>query len=121
MNKRKRAILKLVENGLYEIITKAESDVWRKSNSTLCYQVNKHNKPSKKELQKTWYKNYLKSDTWRTIRNTRLKFDNYKCVKCGLRADEVHHLTYINVENENLEDLMSLCIDCHKKEHEKKL
>ncbi|WP_123862073.1 HNH endonuclease [Chryseobacterium artocarpi] len=44
--------------------------------------------------------------------------DKYKCQQCKSKAAiHVHHLTYENIFNENLEDLISLCIECHSQIH----
>lgn len=64
------------------------------------------------------YIRYLSSDEWKKIRELVLKRDEYKCQKCKIKsADEVHHLTYQNLYNENLEDLISVCSYCHKEIH----
>lgn len=55
------------------------------------------------------------SEEYRTIRKQALIRDNYKCQKCGNEAEEVHHLTYDNFPNEKIEDLQSLCSNCHNK------
>ncbi|MBR1623310.1 MAG: HNH endonuclease [Pseudobutyrivibrio sp.] len=48
--------------------------------------------------------------------------DHFTCQLCGTRATEVHHLTELTVDNVkdknislNLDNLQSLCSDCHKK------
>lgn len=62
---------------------------------------------------------FLQSAKWKKIRDLALKRDNYMCQKClSEKADDVHHLTYENFENEKLSDLISLCRACHKKEHQ---
>jgi len=53
------------------------------------------------------------SDQWKTIRRSRLEFDNGLCVFCKSAAEEVHHVTYENAGQERLEDLRSLCRLCH--------
>jgi 5-methylcytosine-specific restriction endonuclease McrA len=48
------------------------------------------------------------------------KRDGYRCVKCGTRKRlEVHHLSYAHQGDElnHLEDLVTLCRSCHRKEH----
>lgn len=65
------------------------------------------------------YLNHLQSPFWKTIRKRALERDNNTCQKCFVAtAQEVHHLTYINLGNENLEELISYCKPCHKKMHE---
>lgn len=65
------------------------------------------------------YIKYLSSEDWKKVRELVLKRDENKCQKCKTKnADEVHHLTYENLFNEKLEDLISVCHDCHKKIHE---
>jgi CRISPR system Cascade subunit CasD len=53
------------------------------------------------------------SEQWKGIRRKRLEFDNHLCVFCKAGAEEVHHVTYENAGNEQLEDLRSLCRICH--------
>lgn len=73
------------------------------------------------------YDNYMKSDAWAKKRKERLELDDNRCVMCGrrngLRKDgvtpilQVHHIKYINLGNEPMEDLVSVCPGCHKKLH----
>ncbi|MGL5749650.1 MAG: HNH endonuclease, partial [Paraclostridium sp.] len=66
------------------------------------------------------YKEYLKSDKWSEIRKIILSRDNNKCVKCSSSKNlQVHHSTYDNIFNEenNLDDLVTLCKTCHNVEH----
>ena len=49
-----------------------------------------------------------------------LKRDGYKCYLCGSEQElQVHHGTYKNhfKEHRNLGDLITLCKQCHEKEH----
>lgn len=65
------------------------------------------------------YLNHLQSPYWKNIRKKALERDKYLCQCCKNKsAQEVHHLTYIHLGNENLDDLISYCKDCHKKMHE---
>lgn len=79
------------------------------------------NKPHKKELSpKERYKLFLKSAYWFKVRKLVLIRDNRACCKCGAKKRlQAHHTTYKNHKNEleHLEDLITLCRDCHKKEH----
>ena len=64
------------------------------------------------------YQEYLKSDTWQRKRKAVLKRDNYLCKHCQKKkAQDVHHKTYDNVGREPLSDLVSLCRECHEKQH----
>ena len=68
------------------------------------------------------YKQYIESHPhWQLVRKTRFKFDEYRCVVChrNLTGDryETHHLSYLNLGDEHLTDVITLCPDCHKKFH----
>jgi 5-methylcytosine-specific restriction endonuclease McrA len=62
---------------------------------------------------------YLRSPYWKVRQRHTLKRDNYRCRKCRLRADHVHHVSYVNVFNEPPSDLASLCARCHADLHHK--
>lgn len=69
-----------------------------------------------------WYKYYLYlgSDTWKQKRKLVFERDSTLCQICKTEtATEVHHLSYQNIYNEPLEDLIAICQVCHKKEHNK--
>ena len=53
------------------------------------------------------------SAQWKTVRAERLAADFGLCVLCKSPAAEVHHVTYENVGAEKLEDLRSVCRNCH--------
>lgn len=59
------------------------------------------------------------SATWKALREDRLKYDNYKCQKCGKAYNlQVHHIRYPEVwGEETIDDLITLCDECHKKVH----
>lgn len=61
------------------------------------------------------YLGYIRSPAWRKKADARMKRDNGICQVCGRQATEVHHLTYMNFRNEGMEDLVSLCHECHRK------
>lgn len=70
--------------------------------------------------QPTGYEKFLKSEYWLGVRQEVLKRDEFKCQCCDAKESlQVHHLTYENYgkEHEHLEDLITLCDDCHKKQH----
>lgn len=64
------------------------------------------------------YLGYIRSPAWRKKSDERLALDNGVCQVCGRHATEVHHLTYMNFRNEGMEDLVSLCHECHQKAEE---
>ena len=71
-------------------------------------------------MAKEWAKAFYKSNGWQQARAMALRRDMYTCKKCGARAQEVHHiieLTQNNIADPNislnLDNLMSLCHDCH--------
>lgn len=62
----------------------------------------------------SFYIKYINSRTWRLKRREILKRDNYECRTCCSKEDlEVHHRHYRNLGNEELDDLITLCIQCH--------
>ncbi len=72
-------------------------------------------KPKKKYVK---YVDYLTSNDWKIIRGNIIKRDNYKCRICSNEENlRVHHLTYQNIFNEKDDDLITLCKECHEKEH----
>ena len=66
------------------------------------------------------YKAFLKTQYWYDVKLRVLKRDKNSCVRCGsTKMLQVHHLTYENHlhEAKHLNDLITLCNNCHKKEH----
>lgn len=65
------------------------------------------------------YNRYLESLWWKTIRNERLRVDNYTCVVCKSKSKlQVHHITYKSLYGEDvLNDLMTVCNKCHERIH----
>lgn len=64
------------------------------------------------------YLQYLKSDEWKAKRLEVLKRDNSKCQICSSSEQlDIHHKTYENFRNENLDDLQTVCRKCHKELH----
>lgn len=72
----------------------------------------------KRPAQPSAYQRYLRSPEWRKRRRAALERDRHACQWCGCRYRlQVHHLTYERFGNERLEDLVTLCDDCHKGVH----
>jgi 5-methylcytosine-specific restriction endonuclease McrA len=64
------------------------------------------------------YDEYLKTPQWEILRQRVLQRCQNVCEGCGVApAREVHHLTYANIYNELLYQLVGLCSNCHRKAH----
>jgi hypothetical protein len=64
------------------------------------------------------YEAYLMSEQFSKIREAVFSRDGFRCVVCG--SEEVlqaHHLTYRNVYDEDIGDLITLCRRCHATYH----
>lgn len=67
------------------------------------------------------YKEYLKSDEWKNIRELVLERDSHKCILCDSNKNlNIHHKNYKHIYDEinNLECLITLCNKCHAKFHD---
>lgn len=74
--------------------------------------------------RKEKYKKFLKSEYWYNVRTLVFQRDGHKCSRCPeTKTLQVHHLRYDHhgEEHLHLEDLIILCRNCHKKEHNKKI
>lgn len=61
------------------------------------------------------YKAYLDSPAWKVKRGQRLEIARHTCSVCGQGGHlHVHHLTYANIFNERMEELLPLCELHHK-------
>lgn len=61
------------------------------------------------------YQDYLSSPEWKLKREKVISRCLNVCERCHSNTvEQVHHLTYENIFNEPLEDLMGLCRECHK-------
>ena len=78
---------------------------------------------AEKQKKKIWwkkYKIYLESPKWREKRAAVIKRAGGLCEQCHNKPiNEVHHLTYDRVQNELLEDLQGMCLECHVEHHRK--
>ena len=64
------------------------------------------------------HKSYIQTKKWKQIRKEVLERDGRKCVICGSKSRlEIHHKTYENWKNENLDELVTLCKTCHTTVH----
>jgi hypothetical protein len=66
------------------------------------------------------YGEYIKSDVWLEKRHRVWRRDGMRCVECGSAMNlQCHHLTYENLGNEPLQDLVTLCRSCHSEKHDR--
>lgn len=66
----------------------------------------------------TPYERYLQSEEWEVLRQKVFDRDRRRCRRCGERKSlHCHHLHYENLYDEPLEDLVTMCKDCHKEVH----
>ena len=67
------------------------------------------------------YKAYMKSASYRHLRNLRIFYDGGKCTKCGTTDDlQFHHTHYNTLFHELLTDGKTLCKKCHSMFHKSK-
>lgn len=66
-----------------------------------------------------WYRKYLRSDWWRTLREIAIRRAENKCQDCGSSMGlQVHHASYDHLKTDSeIDDLVVLCDYCHKKAH----
>lgn len=80
----------------------------------------KYAKSKTHKKRKKVYSEFLNSNYWKSVKANVLVRDNNSCVNCNSKKRlEVHHKTYKNHGKEHLrlEDLITLCRDCHELEH----
>lgn len=63
------------------------------------------------------YKEYLRSAHWRERRLEFLDYNNWECEICGNRANQVHHLNYDCLYEEEDDDVEVVCWSCHQDRH----
>ena len=71
-------------------------------------------------LNKEDYKEYLCSEDWQERRKLLMEETDWTCCECGAKATQLHHLSYENLGEEELDiDVVALCSHCHKEIHHK--
>ena len=67
------------------------------------------------------YRKYIDSEHWNAIRTQALKRDGFRCQICGTGIEpRVHHVSYEHLGTEQeLDDVVTLCDECHSKVHAK--
>lgn len=75
-------------------------------------------------MARDFSREFYHSKVWKETRTYILKRDNYLCRHCDKPAKEVHHIIHLSPKNindpnitVNPDNLISLCRDCHFKEH----
>ena len=65
------------------------------------------------------YRDYLRTKHWKNIKKMYNKMYKYECSCCGSNKTglHLHHITYDRVGNEEIDDLVYLCKECHNKIH----
>ena len=68
---------------------------------------------------------YLRSDNWKQLKQQRAYIFGNKCEACGIKSKlELHHITYVRLGAEQLDDVRLICGQsrksegCHSKLHE---
>lgn len=57
------------------------------------------------------------SPAWKEKRRLVIERESGLCQRCKNPGNQVHHLTYRRLFNEDLNDLELLCVGCHHEEH----
>lgn len=84
--------------------------------------MNEYTLEQRQQLRRLPYDKYLRTDFWFYVRRLALEQTKYRCSVCHSKHNpEVHHLSYEHrgFEDCNLRDLVTLCRQCHAKEHSK--
>lgn len=64
------------------------------------------------------YYKYIRSPAWRKKRAEVILRSKGRCERCGKwPVVNVHHLSYANLGNEPLSDLLGVCVKCHMEFH----
>lgn len=66
------------------------------------------------------YKDYLNTHHWKKIKEGYIQLYGEKCEVCGDKGEELHHLHYESLGEEAFDDLVLLCKECHRNEHDNK-
>ena len=68
------------------------------------------------------YVKHLMSEKWKQTKLTRLLIDDFKCQQCNkpitAETSHCHHITYKNLGDEGMKDVVSVCPKCHNDIHE---
>ena len=74
------------------------------------------------DFSRDTYVEHLMSDKWKQTKLTRLLIDDFKCQQCDkpitAETSHCHHITYQNLGDEGMKDVVSVCPQCHNDIHE---
>ena len=74
------------------------------------------------DFSRDTYVEHLMSEKWKQTKLTRLLIDDFKCKQCNkpitAETSHCHHITYQNLGNEGMKDVVSVCPQCHNDIHE---
>ena len=75
-----------------------------------------------KEWSHDDYVKHLTTEKWKQTKLTRLLIDGFKCQQCNkpitAETSHCHHITYQNLGDEGMKDVVSVCPQCHNDIHE---
>ena len=69
------------------------------------------------------YRRYLNTEAWKLKSDKARAAADFRCQavwngeKCLNHATQTHHINYLNVFDEQPEDLMAICRSCHQRKH----
>lgn len=116
------SLFKEIKNSLSEWFN---SNVTLKMINAFSLARNMHDKHFEARLEKAYllrrevYEEYLSSEEWQEKRSQCFAFHGSRCIDCGSAATDVHHQSYDNLCDEDIErDLVPLCATCHKVRHD---
>ena len=73
------------------------------------------NKEAFVQVARWWCELYFTTPEWKRKRRQIIKRCNGICESCTTKkVRDIHHLTYKNLGNESLKDLLGVCRECHK-------
>ena len=92
-----------------QILIEMEFEEWKRKNFTEYVHSREY------WLQHMNYYDYLDTPEWKRKRLERLKFDDFRCQRCGTaKGLQVHHINYEHRgDTEEFDDLITLCKRCH--------
>lgn len=114
----------LKQNGQSDALPEKDGDleiVWRKRREQAWTEILRRHWHLQNEKSSEWwraYSAYLASPEWAAKKAKVLRRSAGRCEGCGeAQPTQAHHLTYANVFDEFLFDLVALCESCHTRLH----